>query len=251
MGGQPVYLDDLSTIQEACSQAINALLSALGVDMEQTVYFIKKPTVTYSGTTASFSAGVIWHASYGLIALPAVDGLELGVAGNAYIRITVTDSNNRTFEDGQLRPCLRTVTASVVNSAADYQFSEIEDMMSNLAALIDRANKTEYQTVSVEWANGYSGRVEVKQIYGGYRYHVMASSLNTEWAETGKHVCFGNFLPSVSGMFMTGGDTPSRDNPHYLILGGEGYMLLDGGTETLGPSTAPIDITFDALRYDS
>lgn len=46
---------------------------------------------------------------------------------------------------------------------------------------------------------------------------------------------------------MTGGDTPSRDNPHYLILDGEGYMELSGGTEVDGPINAPIDVTFDVL----
>ena len=48
-------------------------------------------------------------------------------------------------------------------------------------------------------------------------------------------------------MFMTGGDTPSRDNPHYLILDGEGYMELSGGTEVDSPINAPIDVTFDVL----
>ena len=246
-GGQPIYLDDLSTIQDYSSDAMELLLSALGVDTDVT-YFVKKPEVTRNGTMATFTNGSLWVEGIGLVPLVGVSNLDLGITGKAYVKITVSETMPRSFEDGQVRATRKTAIATIVNTSADsdYVFSEIPNMISELSFLIDKNNRTNYQSVEVEWTNGYSGVVEVKEIFGGYRYHVQAQSNAGSWLETGKHICYGVFHPCVSSMFMTGGDTPARDNPHYLILSGEGYIILDGGSE-ISPSCAPIDITFDVL----
>ena len=74
----------------------------------------------------------------------------------------------------------------------------------------------------------------------------------SEWADSTKTICYGSFIPSVSTMFMTGGDSPSRDTPHYLILSSEGNMALSKGGD-MGPSFSSIDVTFDVLgnSFDS
>ena len=247
-GGQPIYLDDLSTMQDFSSDAIEMLLQGLGVDTDVT-YFVKKPEVTYNGTVAKFTNGSLWVKDIGLVPLIGVTDLDLGITGKAYVKISKTETMPRSFEDGQIRTTRQTVIGTIVNTPAnsDYVYSEIPDMLSQLSFLIDKNNRTDFQTVEVKWMNGYGGVVEVKEIFGGYRYHVKAKSLASSWDETGKFICSGAFHPSVSSMFMTGGDTPARDNPHYLILDGEGLMELSGGTEVDGPINAPIDVTFDVL----
>lgn len=247
-GGQPVFLDDLSVIQDSIREATEELLSSLGADLTQDVLFIKKPSVTRSGTTATFSSGVLWHNIYGMIPITGVIGLDLGATGRAFVKIIITNSEYRTFDDGQQHACRRCVTATIVNlSGPDcYAFSEIGDLISSLSALLDKSNKSNFTSVDVDWVNGYRGVVEFKYILGGYRYHVQADSMSGSWADENKFICLGDFHPAVSPMFLTGGDTAARDNPHFLILNGEGFMALSGGTE-LGPSTAPIDITFDVL----
>ena len=247
-GGQPIYLDDLSTMQDFSSDAIEMLLQGLGVDTDVT-YFVKKPEVTYNGTVAKFTNGSLWVENIGLVPLIGVTDLDLGITGKAYVKISKTETMPRSFEDGQIRTTRQTAIGTIVNTPAnsDYVYSEIPDMLSQLSFLIDKNNRTDFQTVEVKWINGYGGVVEVKEIFGGYRYHVKAKSSASSWDETGKLICSGAFHPSVSSMFMTGGDTPSRDNPHYLILSSEGYIVLSGGTEVDGPINAPIDVTFDVL----
>lgn len=247
-GGQPIYLDDLSAIQDYGSDAVELLLSALGVDTDVTC-FVKKPEVTRDGTSATFSDGSLWVAGIGLVPLVGVANLDLGITGRAYVRVTVSEAMPRIFQDGQERATRKTAVATVVNTSADgdYLYSEIPDMIGRLSLLIDKSDRTEYQAVEVEWRNGYGGVVEVKEIFGGYRYHVEARSNASSWEDVshGNVICHGGFHPSVSGMFMTGGDAPARDSVHYLILSGEGYISLAGSN--MGPLFAPIDITFDVL----
>lgn len=253
-GGQPVFLDDLSSIQDYCSETAKMILSSLGVDIDS-VFFVKKPSITRNGTLATFTPGVIWVKEYGLVPLKEATDIDLGVTGKAFVQLDVSKTTNHDFADGISRPTRLTVSARIVSMEAgsDYVFFGIGDMMSELASLIDITNKTNYQSVEVEWVNGYSGIVEVKAIYGGVRYHVKAKSSSvSEWADSTKTICYGSFIPSVSTMFMTGGDSPSRDTPHYLILSSEGNMALSKGGD-MGPSFSSIDVTFDVLgnSFDS
>ena len=75
-GGQPIYLDDLSTMQDFSSDAIEMLLQGLGVDTDVT-YFVKKPEVTNKGTVAKFTNGSLWVKDVGLVPLIGVTDLDL------------------------------------------------------------------------------------------------------------------------------------------------------------------------------
>lgn len=250
-GGQPVFLDDLSLMQDEIRDSVDNLIHALGADLNQEIVFVKKPDVTYNGTRTSFSNGVVWHKEHGLLYMPPVTDIDLGQSGKAYVQITVAKTGNRDFEDGQVRPCLKEVTAKIVSTDTGdgYLFSSIKSMVTELATMIDKADKSEYETVEVEWQNGYSGVVEVKQIYGGVRYHVKASSSSYDWNGHEGVVCFGNFHPSASPMFLTGGEDSDTDSPHFLILQSNGMMGIHkyNDDSLQSPDLCSIDVTFDVL----
>ncbi len=251
-GGQPIYLDDLDDLQKYAAQHIDLILEALGVDTEASIYFVKKPTLQRDGTAATFSDGIIWHSEHGLIRLAGAEDLELGDAGNAWIRITQTSGTPRLFEDGQQHDTRSTVTAQIVNTYTgdEYPYFAIEDMFSQLAELIDTRQSmfTEIQTV---WANGYDGIVEYKNIFGGKRYHIRATSVNDVWEENIDRLIgtapFGERI--VTPRFMTNELTTQITQPPYIAINSQGQMKLYGQYSG-GPDDNPIDITFDVLHTE-
>lgn len=249
-GGQPVYLDDLSVIQSVSADALDKFLSSLGGDISKDILFLKKPIISYSGTKISTTAGVLWIKGKGFVTLPAITGLDISATGSAYVQIITTDIANRVFSDAQTRSCQQQVTAQLIANQTGiyYKFEDISEFLPSLAALIDVANKTDYiQLSSITWANGYSGTVEYKNIYGGKRFHIKATSVNSTWATSGL-IFDAPILEFVSPMFMTGGDDPTRDRPHYLYTpGSQCYMVSSIGTLETDPILCPIDITFDAI----
>lgn len=252
-GGQPVYLDDLSVIQSASADALDKFLSSLGGDVSKDILFLTKPTVSYSGTAISTTSGVLWVKGKGFVTLPAVTGLDISATGSAYVQIITTDIASRVFSDAQTRSCQQQVTAQLIatQTGTYYKFEDITEFLPSLAALVDVANKTDYiQLSSINWANGYSGTIEYKKIYGGKRYHIKATSANSTWsAETQGLIFEAAIAEWVSPMFMTGGDDPTVDKPHYLYTQGSGqcYMVSAIGTLETNPTLCPIDITFDAI----
>ena len=120
-GGQPIYLDDLSTMQDFSSDAIEMLLQGLGVDTDVT-YFVKKPEVTYNGTVAKFTNGCLWVKDIGLVPLIGVTDLDLGITGKAYVKISKTETMPRSFEDGQIRTTRQTVIGTIVNTPANSDY---------------------------------------------------------------------------------------------------------------------------------
>jgi hypothetical protein len=250
-GGQPVYLDDLSVIQSASADALDKFLSSLGGDISKDILFLSKPTVSYSGNSISTTSGILWVKDKGFITLPAVNGLDISATGSAYVQIISTDIESRVFSDAQTRACQQQITAQLIatQTGTYYKFDDISEFIPSLAALVDIANKTDYiRLSSITWANGYTGTIEYKNIYGGKRYHIKASSANATWTTPG--LIFTAALPeSVSLMFLTGGDDPSVDKPHYIYTLGNGqcYLVSSIGSLESNPELCPIDITFDSI----
>ena len=252
-GGQPIYLDDLQIIQDGVREAAEEIISALGVDLDQEVFFVKKPTMTLNGSLATFSDGVLWHEDYGLIPINRVSNLNIGSA-QAYVKIVVTDSDSRTFEDGQQYACKRTVVANIVNSQSGtcYPFSGIDDMVSRLSALLDKSNSEHWIPINVHFYNDYSGTVEYQEFEDFYRIRIDISSTDYE-NQQGSIALFGTwdsrwpgrYRDQRSGLFGAGGDDVSYTS--YISFGQDGDAVLDrfGSGDCWSPGECSVKTIFD------
>lgn len=253
-GGQPIYLDDLQIIQDGVRDAAEEIISALGVDLGQEVFFVKKPTMTLSASLATFSDGVLWHEDYGLIPINGVSNLNIGSA-QAYVKIVVTDSNSRIFEDGQQHNCKQTVVANIVNvnssSGISYLFSEIPDMMSRLSALLDKSNSEHWIPIDVAFYNGYYGTVEYQEFEDFYRIRIdIFSNLHKE--QEGSVFLFDirdsnwpcQYRDVRSGLFGAGGDDVSYTS--YISFG-DGIAELErfGSGPFWSPDDCSVKTIFD------
>ena len=256
-GGQPIYLDDLQIIQDGVRDAAEEIISALGVDLGQEVFFVKKPTMTLSASLTTFSDGVLWHEDYGLIPINGVV-LNLNIGSpQTYVKIVVTDSNSRIFEDGQQHNCKQTVVANIVNvnssSGTSYLFSEIPDMISRLSALLDKSNSEHWIPLNVYFYNGYSGTVEYQEFEDHYRIRIDISSEQRgeqEYPillfETEGSGWPGSYRHQRSGLFGAGGDDVSYTS--YISFGQDGCAELEclGSPNGFwGPSDCPVKTIFD------
>lgn len=258
-GGQPVYLDDLQIIQDEVREAAEEIISSLGVDLDQEVFYVKKPTMTLDGSLATFSNGVLWHKDYGLIPINGVSNLNVSLA-QTYVRIMVTDSNNRTFEDGQQYACKQTVVANIVNiqSGICYLFSEIQDMMSKLSTLLHNSDSKRWIPLNVFFYNGYSGKVEYREYPDYYQYHIDISSNNTEFGisgsllfEVGADGWPGGSRNSVSCLFGTGGDDVAYASYVAFVDGMARIFPLRSDVEGASiwtPADCPVNIIFEIAK---
>lgn len=250
-GGQPLFLEDLQTMQSAYADALSYIVKSLTNNTSLTKAWLKKPSKNESGV---YGDGVLWDSDYGVIYVPAMTS---AVSSTVYVKIAVSNTS-RTFEDGQSRivKCVTSASLTTASTGAT-NINGIQNMANNLFSLLDNAGKTNFTALSVNWFNGYSGVVEYKEISEGIRVHVKATSTQTTWTESNGMVCYiadGSMFPrsACSPTFLTGGD--NQGVPSFIFFDADNYMRIAkmrGGSwsadSSESPSSVSIDIVFDIL----
>ena len=267
-GGQPIFLDDIKLLQDNDAGFNRQFLNAISgkssafllqhLDMKPLSVDQEKLT-----TTAKVYAGSIVVAGE-IIDFPESTVTVKTWSDPLYVCIKETENEEREFEDGQTRPCRKSVQAYISTSKdgakVAYNVLELPTLTELLRRNLGLGGIDTWKNIPVTFFNGYTGQVQYQKQGGSTRIKVKISSMKGEWdAMPGKGILFevdpqvGSFLNRKwSGTFGTGGD----DGSHLCAL--EFYdgkcslrdlRELSGASDVLdSPIECPVSLTFEILE---
>ena len=267
-GGQPIFLDDIKLLQDNDAGFNRQFLNAISgkssaflfqpLDMKPLSVDQEKLT-----TTAKVYAGSIVVVGE-IIDFPESTVTVKTWSDPLYVCIKETENEEREFEDGQTRPCRKSVQAYISTSKdgakVAYNVLELPTLTELLRRNLGLAGVDTWKNIPVTFFNGYTGQVQYQKQGGSTRIKVKISSMKGEWdAMPGKGILFevdpqvGSFLNRKwSGTFGTGGD----DGSHLCAL--EFYdgkcslrdlRELSGASDVLdSPIECPVSLTFEILE---
>lgn len=264
-GGQPVYLDDLRTLQETAQAQMGTLLEGLGVN-EDVFLFTRasseivsfdnetlKPTIKIARNLV-VKDGVLYELPETIL---TADSMEATI----YIGFRTTDSDVRTFEDGQEHACMQKSEAywsTVKSSPSMVNALNLKTLWSLMAPLIYNNIVTpDYKSVNVQFHNGYTGHVDYKDVGDAYRIRINAASKNLEWEKygtgddlTGIFSFKDDSFPYANRTFWAdtvlgvGGDTSARES-RGTVSNREGTVYLDANNTISYPAVCPVKVIFE------
>ena len=267
-GGQPIFLDDIKLLQDNDAGFNRQFLNAISgkssaflfqpLDMKPLSVDQEKLT-----TTAKVYAGSIVVAGE-IIDFPESTVTVKTWSDPLYVCIKETENEEREFEDGQTRPCRKSVQAYISTSKdgakVAYNVLELPTLTELLRRNLGLGGVDTWKNIPVTFFNGYTGQVQYQKQSGSTRIKVKISSMKGEWdAMPGKGILFevdpqvGSFLNRKwSGTFGTGGD----DGSHLCAL--EFYdgkcslrdlRELSGASDVLdSPIECPVSLIFEILE---
>ena len=267
-GGQPVYLDDLKLLQDNDVDANRRLFETI---TEHTSVFLldkiegKIVSVDQNKglTTFDVAEGVVVIEGE-FISFPRVRLTINSWDVPIYVCIKDTLVENRTFQDGQTRPCVRSRHAyiSTDKNGADqaYETPSLPSLKDLLCKFVGTANNgSSWRPVPVKFFNGYSGRVQISKRKDSTRVSVNIESKNEEWDAqhpAGKlfdveMVAGGALSGHCSSLFRTGGQ-----NKKLCTLEVVGYTFFlraisstsAEAKELESPSLCPVSLLFEILE---
>ena len=229
-GGQPIFLDDIKLLQDNDAgfnrQFLNAISGKSSAFLLQ--YLDMKPLSVDQEkltTTAKVYAGSIVVAGE-IIDFPESTVTVKTWSDPLYVCIKETENEEREFEDGQTRPCRKSVQAYISTSKdgakVAYNVLELPTLTELLRRNLGLVGVDTWKNIPVTFFNGYTGKVQYQKQGDSTRIKVKISSMKGEWdAMPGKGLLFevdpqvGSFLNRKwSGTFGTGGD----DGSHLCAL---------------------------------
>lgn len=267
-GGQPIFLDDVKLLQDNDAGFNRQFLNAISgkssafllqhLDMKPLSVDQEKLT-----TTAKVYAGSIVVAGE-IIDFPESTVTVKTWSDPLYVCIKETENEEREFEDGQTRPCRKSVQAYISTSKdgakVAYNVLELPTLTELLRRNLGLGGVDTWKNIPVTFFNGYTGQVQYQKQGGSTRIKVKISSMKGEWdAMPGKGILFevdpqvGSFLNRKwSGTFGTGGD----DGSHLCAL--EFYdgkcslrdlRELSGASDVLdSPIECPVSLIFEIIE---
>jgi hypothetical protein len=162
-GGQPIYLDDIQTLQESMGSALCGLVAALlASDWSQkniTTAFLADPTRTKDG---SYVGGWVYYdgnlLQYTNNLTPAL------IDPSGYLNIYKTEADSRVMADGSTANCTETMYATV-DSAEDAQALASIDWKT-VSVMTELITDVKWKNTGVTLKNGYTGVLK----YGNDKY---------------------------------------------------------------------------------
>lgn len=258
-GGQPLYIDDLKTLQENPTNQMSALLQALGANtsaflLERIQGELKK--LNEGDKTTTFQTKKNWLVLDGII----YEIKETTLVAHSwndplYVGVRKSTSDVRTFEDGQERACRETAEAFLTLEKTEgvFNVSELKTLFDLIAPmLVDRLPESEYQNVGWFLKNGYTGEA-LGRVESGYTLiKVNLQSDKSEWTD-GAGVVFEYLTtrvpvpPVVSGAIVVGVSSGNGQEQvvHIQMVSGEGKLIGSLGASSLpSPANCPINTYF-------
>ncbi len=151
-GGQPLYIDDLKTLQENPTNQMSALLQALGANtsvflLERFQGELKK--LNEGDKTTTFQTKKNWLVLDGII----YEIKETTLVAHSwndplYVGVRKSTSDVRTFEDGQERACRETAEAFLTFEKTEgvFNVSELKTLFDLIApSIVIKLSETEYK----------------------------------------------------------------------------------------------------------
>lgn len=245
-GGQPVYLEDLETLQANDAASMKQLLAALTGG--ESVYLLqevegKLESVDVDKNESTFTV----YAGAAMVNGELVDWGETTVTVSTwddplYLCLKRSETDNRVFEDGQTRACQTKVEGYISTDksgvAESYLIWDLPVMVTLMRKALKISDEPGWTQLDVSFRNGYTGSVKWKELTDVYRYKIDIKSTNTA-ALTGSVNLFyaGENLPGAKGGAFV---TPTKA---YVATenGVQGFELR--GFE--GMVTANVQLPFD------
>ena len=267
-GGQPIFLDDIKLLQDNDAGFNRQFLNAISgkssaflfqpLDMKPLSVDQEKLT-----TTAKVYAGSIVVAGE-IIDFPESTVTVKTWSDPLYVCIKETENEEREFEDGQTRPCRKSVQAYISTSKdgakISYNVLELPTLTELLRRNLGLGGVDTWKNIPVTFFNGYTGQVQYQKQGGSTRIKVKISSMKGEWdGMPGKGILFevdpqvGSFLNRKwSGTFGTGGDDGSNICALEFYDGKcslRDLRELSGGSDVLdSPIECPVSLIFEIIE---
>nr|DAN23613.1 MAG TPA: hypothetical protein [Caudoviricetes sp.] len=267
-GGQPIFLDDIKLLQDNDAGFNRQFLNAISgkssafllqhLDMKPLSVDQEKLT-----TTAKVYAGSIVVAGE-IIDFPESTVTVKTWSDPLYVCIKETENEEREFEDGQTRPCRKSVQAYISTSKdgakVAYNVLELPTLTELLRRNLGLGGVDTWKNIPVTFFNGYTGKVQYQKQGDSTRIKVKISSMKGEWdAMPGKGILFevdpqvGSFLNRKwSGTFGTGGDDGSNICALEFYDGKcslRDLRELSGASNVLdSPIECPVSLIFEILE---
>ncbi|MDE5986552.1 MAG: hypothetical protein K2H16_04635 [Prevotella sp.] len=264
-GGQPVYLDDLRTLQEAAQTQMAILLEGLSGD--ESVFLFTKAScelVSFDNETLKPTLKIARNIVVKdgiLYELPETTVTADSMESTIYIGFKTIEADVRTFEDGQEHACTQRHEAywsTVKSSPSMVDALNLKTLWALVAPLINNNIATpNYRNINVQWHNGYTGKVDYKDIGDAYRVRINAASNNFEWEKYGTgddNTAIFSFnddsFPYSNRTFWAdtvlgvGGDTSARESKGS-IYNHEGTVHLDPNNIISYPAVCPVRAIFE------
>ena len=185
-GGQPVYLDDLETLQANDASGMSQLLEALTGG--ESVYLLQEVTGTLQGADLTTGKSTFSVKGGGAVVkgeLVTWDDTPVTVSAwddPLYLCLKRSETDNRVFEDGQTRACQEKVECyvSTTNSGVEesYLLWDLPVMCTLMKTALGISAEPSYQKIDVTFRNGYTGSVMYKELTDAYRYKIDIKSTN-------------------------------------------------------------------------
>lgn len=246
-GGQPVYLDDLKLLQGNPEEQESRLLNVLSGGAS--VFLLNKANAEIVGSdtvnfTTTFKIAKNWVSWNGMIyEIPETTVTVPSWDTPVYVGLRSTKTETRAFEDGQEHACVETKEAYLSLENTEPEMVNLFDLKSlfELMGPLVKANEpvSSYKDVAVTFGNGYSGKVQYKEESEYYKVVIKLTSSNSSWDMSSGFLfsinpsTYGFMSQKVSNSFLTGGDTPAREQIAQI-------KIVDGGAMLTG-----IDLTSD------
>lgn len=260
-GGQPLYIDDIKTLQENPANQMSALLQALGANTS--VFLLDRfqgelKKIDQSAATTTFQTKKNWLVLDGVIhEIKETTLVAHSWNDPLYVGVRKSTSDVRTFEDGQEHACRETAEAFLSFEKTEGAFNVFE--LKTLFDLIGPKMKVESQ----EWkeeddafshpVNGYHGTIRKKRGPGFLIKKISLESDNTEWTD-GPGVVFKYpttrvpVPPIFSESFLVGVKNKDGQRQIVCIMQADGEGKIVG---TLGDSSlpAPMNCTIETYFF--
>lgn len=268
-GGQPVFLDDLKTLQESPQEQFSMLLAVLGSNEE--IFLMNAMTgklISVDETTgkSTFKTERNRIAKEGVIyEIPETTIVVDSFYDPLYVGFKTTESDRRNFNDGQEHACLAVREAFLSTTKLDDSMQNVwslKTMWSLMAPLVKANTASEsYKNIRVEFRNGYSGIVQYKDVGDAYRIRIDIKSENAEWdtggipsadpltsllSFTDQDFPYSDRTFYADIVIGVGGDTSARAG-HASLVNRENTLWLEGvsGMDFNTPSNCPVKTIFE------
>lgn len=225
-GGQPIYLDDLETLQANSLTDVATLAKALATDNET---FLLRPLQMEHKEDDSVAGTMVYTVKAGsaMIKGEIVSWEETEVSLSlatdpVYLCVKRTESDSRTFEDGQTRACATNAEAWIATSVSGvqeyYNMLELPNMVTLLRTQLSITDEPAWRDLNVIPLNGYSGTVAVQELTDAYRYKIDISSSD-----------FTTLTGSVQLFYIKDTDYLPGSQGHVLITPTTAFVATDNG----------------------
>lgn len=265
-GGQPIFLDDLKTIQDFAMGQLSNLLRVLG--QEEDIFLLNDMSgdiVSYDSETGktTFKIKKNWIVNKGLIfEIPETTVSVLTWEDPLYVGFKSAEIDKRTFEDGQEHACMINHEAFLSTTKTGTSMMNVFDLKTLWNLIAPKINSSipvqEYKDISVDFRNGYSGKVQYKDVGDAYRVKISVSSDNFAWetysgSSNPMKMLFtfkDNSFPYANRTFYAdvvigvGGDTEARAQ-HATLQNREMSVWLDVNSNLDYPSACPVKTIFE------